>query len=169
MAITEQTFTSGVDDGDQLETTNFNVSHAVGQNAANWWTDIMLVQYFIRNIYQVNGRDGAVNIWQMTEVSREGLTDLPDPHTDYKALAKTAKWIKNFQIDAILMNSFSLHADGRVDPGVGGGLLSTGDLYTIYVMNQTYQNSLANIGIDDWYGWAMGDPGLPQSVKAQLY
>lgn len=143
----------------------FYVTHAVGANADNWWTDIMLVQYFIRNIYQLNG-DGSLNIWQMTAATRSELGDLPDPHKDFKNLKKTTKWIRNFQIDGILLNSSSTIADGRVDPAFG--LWDGAVLYTIHRLNLVFRNSLANAGIEDWYPWTMGDPGLPTLVKAEL-
>lgn len=146
------------------------VSHSVGAAASNWWTDIMLVQYFIRNIYFANERIGEINIWSMTAATRADMPDLPDPQKDYKALKKTAKWIRNFQIDATSVNSFPLVADGRVDVGesINEGFGPTEKLKTIHYLNVIYQNSMAKIGIEDWFTWAINDPALPSQVKVQL-
>ena len=41
------------------EIDRFNVTHAAGRGAPNWWTDIMLVQYLINKIYMLSWDGGS--------------------------------------------------------------------------------------------------------------
>jgi hypothetical protein len=145
----------------------FLVTYAVGQNANNWWTDIMLVQYFIRNIYQINSREGGSNVWSMTSVSRNEIYDLPDPHKDFRNLKKTAKWIRYFQADATLLNGIPMINDGRVD---AYSIVAAGGttVYAIHLLNIVFQFSCQNVGLEDWETYVLGDPALPDMARGQL-
>lgn len=157
MALTEVYVIGEVDE------TIFNVSFPVGANADNWWTDIMLVQYFIRIIYLLNTSAGSS--WKLSKVSLSELGNLPDPHKDFKALTKTAKWIRFFQIDATLENGYPMIANGRVEKGKTG---SSDFSRPIYLLNMVYKVSLMDFGIDDWHNYALNDASMPEMLKTQL-
>lgn len=145
----------------------YNVSHPVGDNAQNYWTDIMLVQYFIRTIYLLNSNGG--NYWTISPTSRNDIKDLPDPHRDFKALRKTAKWIKYFQIDGTLHNfGCAMIANGRVEPLKRGYANATGMHQPIFMLNMIYRNSLSELGISDWKKYSMSDASMPATLKTQL-
>ena len=142
----------------------FNVSRPVGSNADNFWSDIMLVQYLIHIIYDINKITGKD--WSMTAATRADLDDLPDPNKDFKALTKTAKWIKHFQTDGVLMNSMPIIATGRVERGH----YKKDDEFdkTIYALNFIFKRSAISIGHKDWTGFALDDKFLPHLLRAQL-
>jgi hypothetical protein len=145
----------------------YNVSHPVGDNAQNYWTDIMLVQYFIRTIYQLNSNGGRC--WTISPTSRNDIKDLPDPHRDFKALQKTAKWIKYFQIDGTLHNlDCGMTANGRVEPINRWYSRTTGMHQPVWMLNMIYRNSLSQFGVDDWRKYAMNDASMPATLKSQL-
>jgi hypothetical protein len=139
----------------------FNVSHSVGDNANNYWTDIMLVQYFIRFVYLLNDNGGG--FWTLSPTTKNDMKDLPDPHKDFKALSKTAKWIRYFQIDGTLHNAHPMVANGRVEPMSDPTLAQQ----TIGELNGLYQAELSKMGFD-WKKYAMEDAGMPQMLKTQL-
>lgn len=141
----------------------FNVSHTVGDNAANYWTDIMLVQYFIRVIYLMN--NNGAHAWTLSPTSKNDMGDLPDPHKDFKALFKTAKWIKYFQIDGTLHNGTPMIANGRVEPRTEKS--TPGMIQPINMLNIIYRNSLYSTGID-WKKYAMEDASMPSVLRTQL-
>jgi hypothetical protein len=140
----------------------YNVSHPVGDNAANYWTDIMLVQYFIRTIYFLNNNGGKS--WVLSPTSKNDIKDLPDPHKDFKALQKTAKWIRYFQIDGTLHNRTPMMASGRVEPMTQ---LVGPTLQPIACLNMVYRNSLGELGFD-WKKYSMEDASMPQMLRTQL-
>jgi hypothetical protein len=141
----------------------FNVSHAVGAGAANFWTDIMLVQYFLKWIYLFNLIDGSRLFIGLTP---DLVADLPDPNKDFKSLRKTEKWIRLYQQD-VLSSGGKVSLDGRVDRAKGF-ISSLGVGYSIHLMNQHYQFFVGNRGISNWQQWALSDPSMPEMLRGQL-
>lgn len=143
-----------------------NVTHAVGCAAANWWTDIQLVQYFIFHIYSISNNGGSK--WKATPLSPAEWQDLPNPSKDYRALAKTERWIRRFQND----NSgkgVPIKVDGRVDVIRGMHPTKSGKNYTIHVLNWTFESALRDWQkVEDHVEWALNDSEMPQMLKGQL-
>ena len=142
----------------------FNVSHPIGAGAANFWTDIMLVQYLIRKIYLMNEFDGASLFGPLI---REMLSDLPDPHTDFKALKKTERWIRRYQNDRQI-TGVKVAADGRVDSPRGFVPTNSGDNYTIHLLNQDFSFLARKTGHVNPLEDALTDPAMPAMLKGQL-
>ncbi len=147
----------------------FNISNAVGANAANYWSDIQLIQYLIHIIYDFNKKTGVENWdmwnWKITEETRKDLADLPDPNKDFKALTKTAKWIRHFQEDGKL-NGLSISVTSRVERG---RYRKEAEFYeTIYALNYMFKTSLMRVGVNDWTGYLFTDSFAPSLMKEQL-
>lgn len=142
------------------------VTDAVGANAANWWTDIQLVQYMIGSIYIY--KSAGAGEWNQT-MSEAELNALPDPHKDFKALKRTRDLIKRFQDDAV-KQGIPVHADGRIDRAYTVKSSITSTPYTILVANYYMQSAVTESqGVENWIGWVVNDdPDLPALVKAQL-
>ena len=62
-----------VDSGNGNTDTYFLIDHAVGKNADNWWADIQVVQYLIRNIYQMNAFEYSAGCWGVSEVTKNEM------------------------------------------------------------------------------------------------
>lgn len=145
----------------------FNVSESVGAQAANWWTDIQLVQYFIFYIYSVCNSGGS-NKWNTNPLKSEEWGDLPNPNVDFKALKKTERWIRRFQDDGI-QKGIKITSDGRVDLIKGIHSTKSGNNYTIHVLNWTFESVMRDWqGVNDYIDWALKDPNMPQMLKGQL-
>jgi len=135
----------------------FNISHSVGANAANYWSDIQLVQLLIRGIY-IHALQASTGEWGIVAKRREAsgeLRDLPDPNKDFKALTKTAKWISNFQTDC------RLRVNERVERQFGINS-------TIWYLNINYKDTLEPLGIEFWNDYLLGDPTMPNILRNQL-
>jgi hypothetical protein len=143
------------------------VSYAVGANAANWWTDIQLIQYMIGSIYFYCA-DGQGE-WKQS-MSRGELAALPDPQKDFKALKRTADLISRFQRDAAKQGIVA-HVDGRVDPTKVTTSSRTKTPYTILIANYFLSSALKQLHGEevDWIEMVMFDQDLPVQVQAQLY
>lgn len=141
------------------------VSHAVGKNAANYWTDIQLVQYMIGKIYFFK-RDEKGD-WKHPMTAGE-LAALPNPAVDFKALDRTTKLIARFQSDA--KKELPVTVDGRVDPAVTAIASITKTAYTILVANFYLQSAMeAVFGTGtDWIGAVLSDDDLPPGCRAQI-
>lgn len=147
--------------------TYFLITHAVGKNTPNWWSDIQVVQYLIRSIYQLNYGEGNTGCWNVSEVTKNDIYDLPYPPTDYRNLKKTIKWIEYFQADALFYNNFLVLNNGIVEaagPRLFGGMKP----YTIYLLNVVLQQSYKSINFDNYAKYILGDPGLGSFARAQL-
>lgn len=141
----------------------FNVSHSVGENAANYWTDIQLVQLFIKGIY-VHALQAPGGGWGMVAKRRDAsgdFRDLPDPNKDFKALTKTAKWIRNFQTDMNEVNGYRVPVNGRAERSFG---LNS----TIWDLNLVYRDTLKPLGIEIWDDYFLSDPAMPNILRTQL-
>lgn len=142
----------------------FNVSHAVGANAANWWTDIMFVQYFVCYIYSLGN---AGNGWNV-ELSTDELIDLPDPNVDFKNLKKTTRWIQRFQSDVVKQGG-KLHIDGRVDRSRGLLTPRTQSFFTIIDLNLNFSGIVGESKqVEDPLAFALGDVFMPNLLKGEL-
>lgn len=152
-------------DGDGGDYDFMLISDSVGANAANWWTDIQLVQYLIGNVYDYAAK-GAGN-WQV-KLSESELGAFPDPNKDYKALRRTAALIKRFQEDCV-KQGIAVYPDGRVDRARTAKSSITKSPYTILVANMYFESAI-------WYGeqsddpveWALNDWFMPDMLKGQL-
>jgi hypothetical protein len=144
----------------------FNISNSVGEIAANYWSDIQLVQYFIRRIYTINKLGKNNFIWRMTEATRNDLDNLPNPNKDFKDLTKTEKWIRHFQIDGTLANMFPMMATGRIQRGKYKNEAEFSE--PIYILNLIFKRSLKAHGITDWTGFIFQDSFVPSLLKEQL-
>lgn len=142
----------------------FNVSHAAGAGAANYWTDIMLVQYLISQIYLL-AWDGSTGF--DPRLSESEFNDLPDPKKDFKNLKKTERWIRRFQKDAG-ETGYTLVVDGRVDRA--RGLTSAMTLYTMQGLNDFGERMFrAKRDVQgEWIPVALNDPAMPPMLRGQL-
>jgi|SRR6266567_3782858 len=147
------------------ETQFFNLSHTVGKNASNYWTDIQVVQYFIMTIYM---QASGAGVWR-TPIGASDRSDLPFPSRDYKDLKKTERWIRKFQSDAISGNGDNLVVDGLVAPAPQLKSRLTGRLYCITMLNEYFRITLGELGILDPYSFALADdPLFPPLAKGEL-
>ncbi len=145
----------------------FNIGHPVGAGSANWWTDIQLVQYFIFYIYSLNNNGSSTN-WKATPLTAQEWQDLPNPNVDFKALAKTQRWIRRFQSDGVKKGT-PIKIDGRVDLIRGVHPTRSMKNYTIHVLNWTFETALKQWqGINNYVEWALNDTNMPQMLKSQL-
>lgn len=141
------------------------VSHSVGANASNYWTDIQLVQLLIGWIYDYASR--GVGDWKQKMTAAE-LQALPDPNTEFKALSKTSTLIKRFQTDAAKQGIF-LYPDGRVDPMNSWRSSISNTPYTIYIANDFFESAIRNgEGVNDPVQWLLDDFFTPETLKGQL-
>jgi hypothetical protein len=140
------------------------VSHAVGANASNFWTDIQLVQYLIGWIYDFASR--GIGDWKQKMTDSE-LQSLPDPNTDFKALSRTAALIKRFQEDSV-KQGIRLHADGRVDPAIGWRSSISNTPYTIIVANDFFESAIWESEGGDAVDHLLNDFFAPDTLKGQL-
>ena len=140
------------------------VSHAVGANASNYWTDIQLVQYLIGWIYDFASR--GVGDWKQ-KMSESELQSLPDPNTDFKALSRTATLIKRFQTDSG-KQGIPLYADGRVDPANGWRASISNTPYTIIIANDFFESAVWEGEGSDPVDYVLNDFFAPATLKAQL-
>jgi hypothetical protein len=106
----------------------YNLDQAVGPGAPNQRTDVLLVQFFLRELFK----------------QPDLLPDKPpgDLAVDGIFGPVTAQWINRYQ-KQLLRKGFSVQADGRVDPAQGELAFSKGSIshkrYTIWHMNQSYR------------------------------
>lgn len=141
----------------------FCVSHSVGENAANYWTDIQLVQLFIKGIY-IHALQTPSGGWGGVAKRRESsgdFRDLPDPNKDFKALTKTARWIRNFQTDLNEVTGYRVPVNGRVERSFG---LNP----TIWDLNLVYKDTLQPLGVEFWDDYFLVDPAMPSALRNQL-
>jgi hypothetical protein len=144
----------------------FMVSDSVGANAANWWTDIQLMQYLIGSIY-IYANDGGTD-WAFT-MSQDEINNLPDPNKDFKKLNRTAELIQRFQVEVNLQGKFTVFADGRADRARGLKSSVSNTYYTIHVANHYFASVITTTqGAENWQGWALNDPDMPAMLKGQL-
>lgn len=151
-------------EGNEFE--SFMVSDSVGANAANWWTDIQLVQYLIGFIYIYSSKGGCM--WKQTMTSAE-LANLPNPHTDFKRLSKTADLIRRFQTDAMKQGD-RVFVDGRIDRALGLTSSLSKTSYAILLANDYFGDCISvTQGREDYVQWSMNeDPDMPDMLKGQL-
>ena len=140
------------------------VSHAVGANANNYWTDIQLVQYLIGWIYDFASR--GVGEWKQKMTDSE-LQSLPDPNTDFKALSRTAALIRRFQEDSG-KQGIRLYADGRVDPAIGWRASISNTPYTIIIANDFFESAVWDGEGSDPVDYLLNDFFAPDTLKGQL-
>jgi hypothetical protein len=140
------------------------VSHAVGANANNYWTDIQLVQYLIGWVYDSASR--GVGDWKQKMTPSE-LQSLPDPNTDFKALSRTAALIKRFQEDST-KQGIRLYADGRVDPALGWRSSISSTPYTIIIANDFFESAIWEGEGSDPVDYLLNDFFAPDTLKGQL-
>jgi hypothetical protein len=88
----------------QKEIPYYNIDAAVGPNCPNVTTDVMLVQFFLHQIYSFPGKDN--------------VPSGPKIKIDGQFGPVTASWIKHFQ-NEVKMKGKSIQTDGRVDPAKG--------------------------------------------------
>ncbi len=150
---------------DEDESDLLMVSHSVGANAANWWTDIQLVQYLIGSIYFF-AEDGAGD-WS-EKMTKKELDNLPDPNKEYKSLTKTANLIRRFQTDSVKQGA-KVYVDGVIDRAKSVKSSISKTYYTILLMNYYFSSAVnASQITDNWIQWTLDDPELPKLLKAQL-
>jgi hypothetical protein len=132
-----------------------NVNQAVGANAPNRTDDILLVQYFLTQIYS-----NATKIYPPIQQTPDG--DLP---VDGNWSSTLASWILNFQTERS-QAGWSMWPDGRVDPipDVGNSTPIHNKLYTIYWLN--YGFALARPDVD--YKQLELEPSVPQALADAL-
>jgi hypothetical protein len=109
----------------------YNVSYAVGPvgTAPNRREDVLLVQYFLKNIA------GTVVVgpgWKRWEPPKTAQPLLVDGWMG----SVTAAWIKSYQ-DSLKL----LYKDGRVDRALGVWTSITQTMYTIVLLNHHFQNA----------------------------
>jgi len=145
----------------------FNVSFAAGAAAPNWWTDIMLVQYLITQIYSLSW--GGSSSWKAS-LTDEEFNNLPDPNVDFKNLKKTEEWIFTFQSDVNTQTPNLVKLDGRVDRAQGF-VPSANAYYTMQALNDFFALLYYEKKQPDGYfiDGALADPWMPQLLRAQLF
>lgn len=154
-------------DNDGNTDTYFLIDHAVGKNVANWWSDIQVVQYLIRRIYMLNYGESNAGCWNVSEVTKNDMADLPYPPTDFRNLKKTTKWIEYFQADALLYNGFLISNDGVVN-AISYKQFGGRKPYTIYLLNVVLQESFKSIHAANYADYILQDPVLGNFARAQL-
>jgi len=105
----------------------YNVDHAVGPHAANHRTDVMLVQFFLHEIYN-----------HLSNIANKPNGDMTIDGTFGPI---TAHWIIQFQNDC-KQHGLSVLVDGRVDQARGKQWSSSSisrTKYTIGHLNATYR------------------------------
>ena len=148
------------------EIDRFNVTHAAGRGAPNWWTDSMLVQYLINKIYMLSWDGGSGFDPRLTEGE---FNDLPDPNKDFKSLKKTERWIRRFQTDATA-TGYMLVIDGRADRARGSITPHARTLFTMQGLND-FTETLFRAKKDvqgEWVPVALNDPLMPAILRGQL-
>lgn len=130
----------------------YNLELAVGPGAPNQRADVMLVQYFLRELYAhpdfIADRPAGV----MTIDGRFGPV--------------TALWIDQFQ-KRLKKRGLSVLNDGRVDPARGELLFSKGSIsserYTIWHLNLSYRKRFQRS-----HDHLESDPRVPTELAATL-
>jgi len=128
----------------------YDVDMAVGPNAPNRQDDVMLVQYFLREVYRHA---------RTLQISRPAGRDMT---VDGRFGRTTALWITDFQRE-IRSQGFPVRVDGRVDPSRGftsngnggyGPILSSisQTIYIILFLNakfrEVHPSAFANIALE---------------------
>ena len=109
----------------------YNLDQAVGPRAPNQRADVLLVQFFLRELFR----------------QPDLLPDKPpgDLAVDGVFGPVTAQWISQYQ-KQLVRKGFGVQADNRVDPAQGELAFSKGSIshkrYTIWHMNQSYRKRL---------------------------
>jgi hypothetical protein len=102
----------------------YNVDGPVGPGCTNKRTDVMLVQFFLHELY--------LN-------SKSNLTTRKPPGEDIKINgtcdATTQRWILHFQQQVSQLGAGNVHPDGRVDPARGAQDSRSSITKTIYTIN----------------------------------
>jgi hypothetical protein len=129
----------------------YNVSHAVGPGAPNRTTDVELVQFFLREIYDHPSNVKKKPAGTMT--------------VDGVAGPITFAWIRRFQED-VKRAGGSVLVDGRVDHARGrqfdsSSISRTG--YTIAHMNMTYRRRYGT-----QHDYLDKHPRIPPALKAEI-
>lgn len=142
----------------------FNVSHAVGAGAPNFWTDIMLVQTFIQFIY--GGYYATGSIFDLTN---NEFDDLPDPNKDFKNLKKTMKWIRRYQRDCSKNSQIQIVQDGRVDRMAGFYTPKTKSIYTILYLNWHFGDVRESAdGNINWQDSFLENGNIPALLRGEI-
>jgi hypothetical protein len=112
----------------------FNVSSSVGYAGANYWTDIMLVQFLIHKIYEYD----TMSANPLFGADALQVYMLPDPRKDFKNPAMTAEWIGQFQRDMTNRIGINHLVDKRVDRAKGNTINPTTQ-FTMNSLNYQYR------------------------------
>jgi hypothetical protein len=133
----------------------YNVDAAVGKGRANHLEDVMLVQFFIKEIF-----DFGAPMNQMTTFPDTPLTVSASPDQNLY------DWILAFQKMAQKMGT-QVVADGTVDSDPGFSMTrtrGTNSVYTIVIMNNFFQGQQPAIYPKLWE-----HPRMPQTLSINLF
>jgi hypothetical protein len=146
----------------------FNVSHSVGLRAANYWADIMLVQYFINKIYTWGQMSSDPIFSKQLGYDWWLVNPVPDPNKDFKDLRKTTDWILTFQLDVLSNGGHRIATDSRVSRGKP---FSSNINFTIHHMNYYYRRFVEvwNPGPAEWKSFLLNDYMLPHLCRQDIY
>jgi len=134
----------------------YNVSHPVGQGLVSFRDDVMLVQWFLNEIF-----------YNHPSYQSQWLPD-GDLEIDGKCGPITAEWILQFQVDSIGLAP--LYPDGRVDKAPGGTTHSwRGSRYTIVWMNEKMRDIYPGLyGAGGMLTIPATCPGMLSAMIAQI-
>jgi hypothetical protein len=126
------------------------VTHAVGRNATNKRDDVLLVQYFLKKIYDKPGK---------ASLTRPTTPMVVDGYFG----TITRNWILMFQNDLKRLG-YSVWADGRVDPTTGDtrGTISK-EIYTIFHLDNGFKFRYPEIHAN-----MANSPDVPGELRASL-
>lgn len=132
--------------------TCYNVDMAVGRNAPNVRDDVLLVQYFLKRIYEKPVYETGSVTPQQGKMVLDGICG-----------PTTLSWIGHFQLD---MHAFGYNCvvDQRVDRARGTAYSSISQtVYTILVLNNAFMRHYPEIFAD-----MANHPDVPAQVRASL-
>jgi hypothetical protein len=130
----------------------YNVTMAVGARAANKFDDVLLVQYFLKNI------------WANPAAFQPPLPDPPTTDLELSGLfdPETELWIQAYQ-DNKNSQGEAIVTDARVDMAVPGGITPVNHvLYTIFFLNCDFQVARPDLPFDNI---AQNDPNCPPELQ----
>jgi hypothetical protein len=130
----------------------YNVNFAVGKNCPNYREDVLLVQFFLKRIYMIDGMTGLKPKGNMT--------------VDGKCGPVTQNWIRKFQID-MMNRGLKCYPDGLVNKAGNTTGNKVGSLshtfYTIRLMNNGMRT-----GDRQLYKSLAVNPEVPDELRAMF-
>jgi hypothetical protein len=130
----------------------YNVTMAVGPNAANRRDDVMLVQYMLKRIYERPKYSNFTLSPQQGTMIVDGLFG-----------PTTARWIRHFQTDVRIAGG-NILVDGRIDSDTESGISTISETeYTIAFINYAFRSHYPEI-----HAKMPTHPDVPAEVKAAL-